>query len=111
MPNAHTRVEESWEGAAPSGANRDAYVTYTEADAYLYDAIRQIIGKKIGKHWFSLPGHPVITLHECWSGYSEYTITSTWSEIGIEWGEHSLYYESMGAFFTAAAEADAWFVD
>lgn len=40
----------------------------------------------------------------CWSGYSEYTITSTWDEIEFSIGSHSYHFESMPEFFKAMSE-------
>lgn len=95
-------VEESYEGQAPSGAWRDGYETYTETHPELVASIRHLI---TGNAWAGIPGHPEVTVHKCWSGYSEYTITSEWQEIEIVWGKHRLYYEHISDFFKALSEA------
>lgn len=55
-------------------------------------------------------GNPSIlmTTREHWSGYSEYTVTSTWSEIILtvpEWNWER-EWSSLGDFFRALAEAN-----
>lgn len=80
--------------------------TYTEdRNSPLGTAIRQyMVTKFSGKWgWLDLGGDPEITVASMWSGYSEYTITSTWDEISIQWGDHIIEFESMAEFFREIA--------
>ena len=50
----------------------------------------------------------LITVQECWSGYSEYSITSTWSEVyltipELDWERN---WPSMGHFLRALSDAN-----
>lgn len=100
--------DDFYNGTTPSGAGRDGYEVYTEsADSPLGRAIRDLIIDKTGESpWnISLEGNPQLTVHHAWSGYSEYTITSTWDEMQINWGDYELNFESMPEFFRAVSEA------
>lgn len=107
MPNDATHVSENFDGESPAGSSRDGYVTYHETDEYLIDAIKSMIASKEGqKQWrLVLPGKPEITVHHCWSGYSEYTITSSWDEITVTWGKYSYDFKHVSEFFRALADA------
>jgi len=94
-------------GLTPSGASRNGYAVYTEnADYPLGRAIRDLIADKTGEPaWcLRLEGDPELTVHYAWSGYSEYTITSTWDEMQIVWDGHELNFDSMPEFFRAVSE-------
>ncbi|OBJ40260.1 hypothetical protein A5630_25250 [Mycolicibacterium mucogenicum] len=108
MPNAHIAVDEGYDGRSPLGSQRMGYTTYTEVDDYLVEAIRKMFQHLSGDRWRYFHGWPVITVSDCWSGYSEYTITSRWDEISIEWDGRGVHYASMGEFFAAALEAEKW---
>ena len=104
MRNESRTDFDDWYGSpAPSGSDRHGYVTYTETNPTLVRSIQVLLD---GNEWGYRPGYPNITVHECWSGYSEYTVTNTWSEIEIVWGEDSRYFNHVSDFFRALAEAD-----
>lgn len=111
--NERNRVEvdESYDGISPLGSGRDGYVTYTETEDYLVDLIRGFIIQEKGLNsynsYLDLPGYPRLTVHNCWSGYSEYTITSTWHEITVEWGIYGVHFASAPEFFKALAGAQS----
>lgn len=114
-------VDEYYDGESPAGSRRNGYTTYEEpVDSPLARGVRDFLVCKIrpeGRKYFenyidenvvdaAVSGHPLLlTVHECWSGYSEYTITSVWQEIGIEWGTYSHHFESMPDFFRSIADA------
>ena len=53
------------------------------------------------------PRQVLMTTEACWSGYSEYTITSTWSEVVlgvVDWNWEKRW-ESLPEFLKALAEA------
>ena len=86
----------------PEGEKSLGIETYTEpADSPLGQAISRYIQKD---RWVSLYGDPKLTVNKRWSGYSEYTITSTWDAIKIEWGVHTLEFDSMAEFFRKISE-------
>lgn len=103
MSDRYTRVDESYDGESPSGSGRDGYTIYHETDEYLLTAILAYISHKENDRWLRLKGKPEITVHHCWSGYSEYTITSAWDEISVEWDGRSFYWEHIADFFNDLA--------
>jgi hypothetical protein len=64
------------------------------------------------KRDIDFPKSPMLMhVHHCWSGYSEYTITSTWDEITIEWGDWKYRWDGMATFFRQLEEAERYFDD
>lgn len=116
--NVLEEVDEYYSGRAPSGSARDGYSTYEEpAGTPLAEAVRTHLtrleaekGKK-NPEWVvrgQTKNQPLkVTVHACWSGYSEYTITNTWTEASIEWGPYALEFESMAELFRTLADAEA----
>lgn len=99
-------VDTDWhDEPSPSGSQRQGYVTYEETEQYLVDQIRGFIRSKSTGYLY-LHGYPTLTVHHCWSGYSEYTVTSTWHEVGIEWDGNSYFFESTAEFFKALSEVE-----
>ena len=106
--NLLSETEEHYEGRSPSGAWRDGYTTYREPDnSPVARAIFQHIERSHRNVWMQVRHEPLeLTVHNCWSGYSEYTITNTWSEVSVKWGPFELHFDSMPAFFRALAETE-----
>lgn len=114
-------VDESYEGVSPGGDRRNGYTTYTEpADSPLADGVLDYLARQIApeglRDWeFDRYQHQILravhdkpltfTVHDCWSGYSEYTITQEWSEISFSWGVHEHHFEGMAEFFRALADS------
>lgn len=114
-------VEESYDGESPNGSWRDGYTTYVEpSDSPLADGVVDFLARKAApgdvKNWQfdryqgdirrSVRDKPLtFTVHNCWSGYSEYTITDVWSEISFTWGEHEHHFEGMAEFFRALGDS------
>ena len=101
-----TEVETDWfEEPSPAGSKRQGYVTYEEREKYLVDHIRACLLKRHEESRYKyLTGYPVLTIHECWDGYSEYTVTDTWNEVQVEWDGLTAYFESTPEFLLALAE-------
>lgn len=104
-------VDENCDGTTPSGAGRDGYVTYEETDPILLNAIQKFV--MADKEWRETePPYPyypkdeplLLTVHHAWSGWSEYTITSTWDEVTVKWGGFERHFESMSDFLAALAK-------
>lgn len=58
--------------------------------------------------WGPIPDKLFMTTEECWSGYSEYTVTSTWSAIVIsvpEW-DFEFSFPKVSEFLQALIEND-----
>lgn len=107
MSYNRTEVDTDWsDDPSPAGSWRQGYITYQETEEYLVDHIRGYVYSTLGGRRPYLSGYPTLTIHNCWSGYSEYTITSQWHEIGIEWDGHSFFFESTAEFLKALSEAD-----
>lgn len=90
-------------------SKRQGYVTKIETEDYLLRHIKAYILDKQDDRYGNriyLRGWPIITLHECWSGYSEYTVTRTWTEMEIVWGGYRAYFGNTTAFFRAMAIVD-----
>jgi len=101
--NKRTEVETDWfDEPSPAGSNRQGYISYLETEPYLVGQIRAYVRQQAGKY-VNPHGYPTLTIHECWSGYSEYTITNQWHEVGVEWGEYSFFFETTAEFFKALA--------
>lgn len=96
------------ESDSPAGSWRHAVVTYTETNELLVDGIKAMISKHKDDYWIYLQGRPELTVHKCWSGYSEYTVTSEWDEIAIDWDGNHFYFEHLSEFFKALEEGSAW---
>ena len=119
MKKINDTNDESYDGTSPSGNSRDGFTTFQEdADSPLAEAVAKFLIKQLGtelSEWErarriseAVKGHPLeFTTHHCWSGYSEYTITSTWDEMSFKWGEFEHHFESMAEFFKALADADS----
>ncbi|BBY34929.1 hypothetical protein BST33_00150 [Mycolicibacter minnesotensis] len=90
------------DGYSPMGSSLDKKVTYTETDPLLVEALRHYFEND---PWTSIPGKPSFTVYGCWSGCSEYTITSEWDEIEVVWGKHRRVWDSMSQFFSDLADA------
>lgn len=97
---------------SPRGSGRTGVVTYEETNDLLVDGIFALIKRTDGEYWMSKyeldSRYPKLTVHKCWSGYSEYTITDQWDEIEIDWGKYHFYFEHLPAFFKALEEASDW---
>lgn len=77
-----------------------------DANTTFGDAVRRLV-LQITNRTFGSP-EVLMTTRNHWSGYSEYTVTNTWSEIiltvvGWNW-EHE--WPSLGDFLRAVAEAN-----
>lgn len=93
---------------SPSGECVNGYVTKpVEPNDAFGRALDALIRKETGRSYIG-SGRILMTTTECWSGYSEYTITNQWSEITITMP--SIAFEkswtSMGDFFRAVADAN-----
>lgn len=105
-------MREEVEDRSPEGSNRDGVETITITEPYMYRHIKAYIMDKLYKRDEQLAertylhGHPQMTIHSCWSGYSEYTITNRWDEIEITWDGHRAYFGNTTAFFRAMAVVD-----
>lgn len=102
----------SGDETTPSGAWTNGWVKIQEpSGSVLWEGVRRLLARREGVRDYLLdeftPSGPLtLTVHHAWSGYSEYTITSTWDEITIEWGDAKIDYPSMAEFFRAVFEAD-----
>ncbi|WP_066904046.1 hypothetical protein [Mycolicibacterium houstonense] len=110
MANNRTEVETDWfDEPSPAGSKRQGYITYQETESYLVDHIRGYVKQQIGARRYGPPylhGYPTLTIHQCWDGYSEYTITDQWHEVSVDWEGHSFFFESTAAFFRALADVE-----
>lgn len=94
---------------APSGSWRQGYQTKPVTDEYMRKHLRAYINLRQGRQKYdgiSLHGTPQMTVHSCWSGYSEYTITNQWDEIEVVWDGHRCYFGNTTAFFKEMAVVD-----
>lgn len=114
-------VEESYDGESPNGSWRDGYTTYVEPqDSPLADGVLGYLTRKVtpvdarygeldrnqSAIMRAVQDKPLtFTVHNCWSGYSEYTITDMWSEISFTWGEYEHHFEGMAEFFRALGDS------
>ena len=108
---------------SPSGSNSFGYATREETEgspirdaieAYLVFTHRKserysdnyAVECRVGR---GTSGHPLLLhTHDCWVGYSEYTIEDRWSEVSFTWGEFSGHFDSMSEFFKALSDAELW---
>lgn len=121
---------DNWHGdyddQAPSGSARSGYTVYTEPlDTPLGEnCLRYVLLKETGEAYerWSLKDSEKkavwddiykeareqknvrFILSRCWSGYSEYTVTSEWDEIEFSIGSRTYHFESMPEFFRAMTE-------
>lgn len=60
-----------------------------------------------GSNFWARPNKVLMTTERRWSGYSEYTITSTWTEVILTAPDWNMAHrwESLPAFFKALGEA------
>lgn len=93
---------------SPSGSWRQGYVVYEETNDLLVSGIEALIKQTANEYWICVSGRPKLTVHKCWSGYSEYTVTSEWDEIDIDWDGHHFYFEHLSLFFKALEAAVEW---
>lgn len=70
----------------------------------LYEPIANLIRTKVPGHWTTAPLY--LVTEGKWSGYSEYTITSTWDEVHVHHGSVDMHWDDMGAFIRALADAN-----
>lgn len=72
------------------------------------EAVRALVRKETGRSEYVAVPPVLMTTRDHWSGYSEYTITNTWSEIiltVVDWNwEHE--WPSLGDFLRAMADAN-----
>lgn len=72
------------------------------------EAVRNLVRRETGRGEYVRVPPVLMTTRAHWSGYSEYTITNTWSEIiltVVDWNwEHE--WPSLGDFLRAMAEAN-----
>lgn len=107
MSKNRTITETDWfEDPSPAGSKRQQYVTYDETEDYLVNHIRAYLKRDNG--YIYLSGYPTLTVHKCWDGYSEYTITATWDEIHIRWGDYEAFFDSSAAFLQALSEVELY---
>lgn len=115
--------DEYYGGESPLESNRDGYTTYEEPrDSPLGDAVTDFLIEHIQSEdkqtqsryryentvWNNTKDESLIfTVHKCWSGYSEYTITSTWAEISFKWGPYEHHFPSMGEFFQTLSKSSS----
>lgn len=103
-------VETDWfDEPAPSGSKRQNYVTYVEREDYLVNHIRAYIRMQESGRPYGTPylrGYPTLTVHRCWDGYSEYTVTSVWDEVEVVWDGYRHYFESTAEFLAALAAVE-----
>lgn len=70
----------------------------------LHDPILNLLRKEgHGAYW---PAPMYLVTEGRWSGYSEYTITSTWTEVHVHYGEVDLHFDDMGEFMRRLADAN-----
>lgn len=97
--------EESWTTWNGMGDDDRPPVTQEITEGHiLFDPIEELFRKaNLPVRW----GAAIyLVTHHRWSGYSEYTITSTWEEVHVHHGGSDLHYDDMGAFMRALAEAN-----
>lgn len=93
---------------SPTGECINGYVTRpVELDGVFGLALGNLIRKELGRSYIG-GGQILMTTTDCWSGYSEYTITNQWSEITITMPAINFEktWVSMGDFFRAVADAN-----
>lgn len=110
--------DEDYAGESPNGSSRDGYeikrVTGGLARDIRTHAQQQFTGDiggnldwraKYDKFAALVQGAvPTITVHKCWSGYSEYTITNVWSEISYNIGPFECHFKGVAHFIAAIAD-------
>lgn len=73
-------------------------------DHVLHEPILNLLRQEgHGAYW---PEPMYLVTEERWSGYSEYTITSTWTEVHVHYGEVDLHFDDMGEFIRRLADAN-----
>lgn len=70
----------------------------------LHEPIANLIRTKVPGHWTTALMY--LVTEGKWSGYSEYTITSTWDEVHVHHGGVDMHWDDMGAFMRALADAN-----
>jgi hypothetical protein len=104
----YTKVgEEDYGDYSPEGECVNGFVTEeVKRGSTFGDAVAQLAIKATGRQY----GNPnvLMTTRSHWSGYSEYTVTNTWSEIILtvpEWNWEQ-EWTSLGDFLRALADAN-----
>lgn len=86
----------------PSG-----YVTTAVTpDGVFGNAVYDLMCKATGRTEYQRPKSVLMTTEDRWSGYSEYAVTSTWTEVIItvpEWNT-ARRFDSLPAFFKALGD-------
>lgn len=92
----------------------DEYVTVAvdRNDGIFGEAVYALMGQRHSpesRYSYPRPGAVLMTTEKKWSGYSEFTITSMWSEIVLTAPEWNLEerWESIPEFFKALAAVDS----
>ncbi len=79
-------------------------------DHFLHDPIAEYIVKKEKYSLWSYPQEIKIYIHDCWDGYSEYTILDDWKEVTVYWKYRSeekyFHFNSRPEFLKAIADAE-----
>ena len=75
-----------------------------ETGDILHDPIRNLIRTKVPGHWSLAPMY--LVTEGRWSGYSDFTVTSTWDEVHVHQGGVDLHWDDMGAFMRSLADAN-----
>ncbi|MGW5519111.1 hypothetical protein [Nocardia africana] len=113
-----SETDEYYSGRSPLGSWRDGYTTYREPDdgpigkavrvylerTHANESTYQPISEYVDKH--IRHEHLELTVHDCWSGLSEYTITDTWTEVSLKWGPFEAEFDSMAEFFRELSTAE-----
>lgn len=93
--------DETWDEFMNIG--EDPITQRIESDHILYRPITGIWSLETGKPAYSAPNVVFLTTDPRWSGYSEYTITSTWNEFHVSVGEWEKHWVEGGKFFSDLA--------
>lgn len=96
---------EEWAGGNSHAVDGNDYTQIVlDEDHILHGPILNLLHEEgHGTHW---PAPMYLVTEGRWSGYSEYTITSTWTEVHVHHGEVDLHFDDMGEFMRRLAAAN-----
>lgn len=107
MSNEEPWVYDSLKWATDNGYAHDdeAYTQVVIEEGHvLHEPIINLLRSEGQQTYHRAPMY--LVTEERWSGYSEYTITSTWTEVHVHYGDVDLHFNDMGEFMRRLSDAN-----
>lgn len=96
---------EKWAGGNGHAHDDNDYTQIVlEEEHILHEPIINLLRREGHETYWTAPMY--LVTEGRWSGYSEYTITSAWTEVHVHCGEVDLHFNDMGEFMRRLADAN-----